>query len=162
MTLLRWISRPVPWMTLLLWLLASWGIGVTWSLQAGCAGTGPKVAISAADIVNEVARRGDQSYAVSVASCHAAELVAAELPDVAEAERAVGRIRSACDRAFHLFEEVRLAVARVDEAMARAEAGQLPIRDVVGAALSARELFERAQAEDTTLAAQLGKGVAGP
>lgn len=138
-----------------LWVLAVCGLS---GFYAACAGTGPKVAISAADIVNEVARRGDQAYGVSVESCHAAEAVAAELPNVAEAERAVGRIRSACDHAFHRFDEVRLAIARVDEAMARAEAGQLPIRDVVSAALSARELFEQAQAEDVTLAGQLQKG----
>ncbi len=157
MNLLKWLSRPIPWTTLLLLVLASWGIGVTWSV-AGCSGTGPKVAISAADIVNEVARRGDQTYAVSVEACHAAEMVAAEQPNVDEAERAVGRIRAACDHAFHALDEVRLAIARVDEAMARAEAGQLPIRDVVSAALSARELFESAQAEQVTLTTQLQKG----
>jgi uncharacterized protein YhaN len=122
-----------------------------------CSGGGAQAAITAADIVNEVAKRGDQAYQVSIGTCHAAEAAAAELPDVTQAEAAVLKIRKACDHAFATLEQVRLALQRVDQAFLLAEQGKLPVRDLVSAALSARELFERARVEHELLAAELQK-----
>jgi hypothetical protein len=70
----------------------------------------------------------------------------------------VARIRAACDHAFQALDLVALAVKRVDEIMAQAEAGAVPVRDVVAAALDARAVVEAAQAENAELAMQLQKG----
>jgi uncharacterized protein YhaN len=143
-----------------MWLLyAVVGIACFALTLYGCSARGnEKAAVSAADIVNEVVHRGDQVYGVSVQSCHTAEQAAAELPEPAEAERAVARIRAACDHAFQALDLVALAVKRVDEIMAQAEAGAVPVRDVVAAALDARAVVEAAQAENAELAMQLQKG----
>lgn len=148
------------------WKVRAYAAGACWlfftllmvGLYAACGSTGPQVAVSAADIVNEVVRRGDRAYAVSVSSCHTAERVAAELPDVQTATRAVERIRASCDHAFQSLELVRASVARVDSILAKVEAGALPVKDLVAAALDARALADQAEAEHEQLATSLQTG----
>lgn len=104
-----------------------------------------RTVIKAADVVNEVAHRGDQLDAVAVESCHAAEEAAVEHPDLDEAERLVGEIRAKCDAAFEAIDEVERAIATVDEVFASVERGQTELEELVAAAIAARQAFEKAQ-----------------
>ncbi len=122
----------------------------------GCHSTQP--AITAAEVVNEVAQRGDQAFQVSVAACHAAEQVAAELPDVDKASSTVLRIRAACDHVFARFDLLRTAITKLDEAMGQAADGRVSVRDLVTRALDARALLDSVKAEDASLAQQLREG----
>ena len=92
-------------------------------LGVACSSGLHKSAVSVADVVNHVAKKGDALYAVSVAQCHAAESVAAEIPDVTAAERLVLDIRVRCDEAFRALERVRLAVVALDVTVAKVEDG---------------------------------------
>lgn len=122
----------------------------------GCHSTQP--AITAAEVVNEVAQRGDQAFQVSVSACHAAEQVAAELPDVDKASSTVLRIRAACDHVFARFDLLRTAITKLDEAMGQAADGRVSVRDLVTRALDARALLDSVKAEDASLAQQLREG----
>lgn len=110
-----------------------------------------RVVVSAAEVVNEVARRGDQIDAVAVDACHMAESVAVELPDIDEAEKAVMVIRARCDAAFAAVDALEAAIEQVDIVFAAVERGDLTVRDLVSAAIGARQAFERAQKAHTEL-----------
>lgn len=108
-----------------------------------CASAGAqKTVVTVADVVNQVAKRGDQVYAVSVQECDAAEKVAVELPDVGQAGNLVKAIRAKCDVAFKALDSLRLGVNTLDEAVARAEKGQLTAADLASAAVEARRLYD--------------------
>jgi hypothetical protein len=102
-------------------------------------------AATAADVVNEVAKRGDQVYAVSVEACHNAELAAAALPDLETAKTTVTEIRQRCDVAFLALERLRLAVAYVDNLVEQLDKGAATVQQATAAAITARDAFERAQ-----------------
>ena len=112
-------------------------------------------AVTVADVVNEVSRRGDRIYAVSVDACHAAETVAAHHPDLATAERLVTEVRVRCDVAFTALEAARKAVTLVDDAVAKSRGGELSAADLARLAVTAREAVELAQQAHADLAAFL-------
>jgi hypothetical protein len=111
-----------------------------------------RAAVTVADVVNEVARRGDRIYSVSVDACNAAEALAAHHADLDTAERLVGEVRRRCDVAFAALEAARKAVALVDDAVARGGAGGLSAADLARLAMAAREAVESAQAAHAELA----------
>jgi uncharacterized membrane protein len=107
---------------------------------------------TAGDVVNEVAKRGDQVYAVTTEACFAAERAASVLPDLEQAKSTVLEIRSRCDVAFAALEELRLAVARVDKLVADIEQGAATVQQATEAALASRAAFEQARSAHESLA----------
>ena len=110
-----------------------------------------------ADVINEVARRGDQVYAVSVEACKRAEQVAVQHPDLAEAKRLVSAIRARCDIAFAALEQLKGAIDRVDALVLRFELKQATLEELVRAAMVARAAFEQADKSNRLLATYLEK-----
>lgn len=106
--------------------------------------TAEKVVISAADVVDEVARKGDQIDAISVEACHEAESAAADIPDLDKAERAVQRIRSGCDQVFGAIDALEAAIETVDRTFASVQIKEATLEDLVGAAMKARQAYDRA------------------
>lgn len=100
--------------------------------------------ISAADVVNEIARRGDQVYAVGVRECNAAERQAAELPDLPSAKALVSQIRTQCDKAFRAIDRVREVIAAIDRMLVEVDAGSLAVADLTELALEARRRADQA------------------
>lgn len=101
-------------------------------------------AVTVADVVNEVALRGDASYAVTVEQCNEGEKRAAEIPDLDAAKVVVARIRSTCDVAFRAFEKVRSSIDALDSAVASAEQGKITARELAELAVVARQRVEQA------------------
>ena len=101
--------------------------------------------VSVAQVVDAIAHKGDQIDAVTVDVCHKAESAAADIPDLRDAELAVMRIREACDKAFAAVDVTAEAIARVDAVMEKVETGELSVDDLAGAAIKARQAFEKAQ-----------------
>lgn len=109
------------------------------------------VIVRAADIVDEVALRGDQIDAVSVELCDQAEQVALTYPDVDAAEAAISEIRKRCDQAFKAIDKVAETIAVVDSIFAEVEQGEDRVTDLVEAALAARKLFISTKLESDQL-----------
>lgn len=99
---------------------------------------------TAAQIVDQVAMRGDQVDAVLVGACDEAERQAAELPDIESAERLVFEIRKRCDQAFEAVDKLAEAIVATDALMGRYESGEVKLTKVMEAALKARAAFARA------------------
>jgi hypothetical protein len=133
-------------------LVALLPLSVVAPLTVTSCATPQRAAVSVADVVNEVARRGDRIYAVSVDACNAAEVLAAHHRDLATAEKLVGEVRSRCDLAFAALEAARKAVTLVDDAVAKSRAGELSAADLARLAVAAREAVESAQAAHAELA----------
>ena len=112
-------------------------------------------AANVADVVNEIARKGDTVYEVSIEACHQAELTAADLPDVDKARSTVAEIRKRCDQAFAAVNKVRDAIARVDQLVADIDRGVGNIKALADAALKARAAFSDAEDAQRALAAYL-------
>lgn len=113
-------------------------------------------AITVADVVNEVAQRGDVLYGVSVDTCDQAERAAAEQGTPEQAEKLVGAIRARCDEAFRAFDRLRIATERIDAAVDAIGTHPLSARDLSDLALDARRLH----AEAADLNAKLGSFLA--
>jgi hypothetical protein len=111
-----------------------------------CSSAAKPAVVTVADVVNEVARKGDATYGVSVQQCNEAEKHAAEMQDLDLAKQTVARIREQCDKAFRVFERVRATIASLDAAVADAEAGKLTAKDLADLALEARRRVEEAVA----------------
>jgi hypothetical protein len=118
--------------------------------------------LSAADVVNEIARRGDQVYAVGVRECNAAEVAAAELPDLASARTLVGQIRLQCDKAFRAVDRVREVIAAIDRTLVEIDAGSMALGDVTALALEARRRVDEAHAVHAEVAKYLATITAVP
>ena len=103
-----------------------------------------RAVVTAAQIVDQVAMRGDQVDAVTVVACNAAEEHAAEIADIEEADRRVQEIRVYCDQAFDAIDDLDEAIKAVDVLMGRHEKGEVPISEVVEAAVQARLVFVKA------------------
>lgn len=123
-------------------LIALCAFCCSFGFWVACAGGAQKTVVTVADVVNQVARRGDQVYAVSVAECNQAEKVAVELPDLNKAGNLVKEIRAKCDVAFKALDSLRIGVNTLDEAIARADKGQLSAADLARAAVEARRLWD--------------------
>ncbi len=120
------------------------------SLLFGCASTEHSV-ITAAQVVDELARRGDDIDAIAVSACHAAELKAADLPDLGKATQAVESIRAACDEAFEAVDVLKGAVEHVDEVFAAVERKEADVQGLISAAIAARQAFGAAKAANDKL-----------
>jgi hypothetical protein len=118
--------------------------------------------LSAADVVNEIARRGDQVYAVGVRECNAAEVAAAELPDLASARTLVGQIRLQCDKAFRAVDRAREVIAAIDRTLVEIDAGSMALGDVTALALEARRRVDEAHAVHAEVAQYLATITAVP
>lgn len=138
----------VPWIAALLLIALS--------LTLACS-TAQQTVINAADVVNQVARKGDKLDQVTVDACHAAEKVAVELPDVAQAEAKVLEIRKHCDAAFKAVDELDTAIKQVDAVFEAVERGDATVQDLVNSAMVARQLFAKAQQAHEALRAFLEK-----
>jgi len=109
-----------------------------------------------ADGVNEVAKRGSQVQGVTVETCNAAELVAAQHPDLAQAKELVAAIRARCKLAFDAFEHLRLAIDKTDQTVARFRVGQATLEQAFAAALDAKDAAAAADKIHRELATYLG------
>lgn len=103
-----------------------------------------RVVISAADVVNEVARKGDQIDAVSVEICHEAESAAADLPDLEKAQKLVFEIRGQCDHVFGSIDKLEQAIKHVDLVFEAVQRGDAKVKDLVSAAIKARQIYDDA------------------
>lgn len=121
----------------------------------GCGAPTAQAAVTAAEVANEIARRGTQVYAVSIDACHAAELVAVDLPSIETARATVAEIRERCDQAFDAIEGVRKALEAMDAVVAQASTGVEAARSLAAAALAARDAVEHAERVNRELAAYL-------
>lgn len=143
------------------WFLISFLALALWLVSPGCTATAPEVAEQrtdrAAELLNEIAKRGDQVYGVSVERCHRAELAAAKLPDLEDARALVATVRAQCDQAFQALEALRLALEGIDNTLADLERGTATIRQAAAAAILARDAFDAAQLAHDDLATFLGR-----
>lgn len=114
-----------------------------------------RTVVSAADVVNEVARKGDQIDAITVETCHEAESAAAELPDLEMAEAKVKAIRQRCDEVIESIDKLEEAIEQVDLVFEAVERGDAEVEDLVSAAIGARQAFERAKGANEELKAYL-------
>lgn len=131
------------WETLSIAVLSVLGLGVPWALQS-CAGSqaAQTTTLTVADLVNEVAHRGDTIYGVTVEECHQAELGASKAPDLRSAQTLVSTIRAKCHVAFDALETVRVSINTLDEAVEKAGKGQITAADLSSAMLTARKLWD--------------------
>lgn len=104
-----------------------------------------KAVVSAAELVDAVAMRGDQLDAISVEICKDAENAAAEMPDLEAAERTVKEIRAGCDRVFVAIDQVDAAIKHVDLVFEAVERGDATIDDLASAAIASRQAYDRAK-----------------
>lgn len=125
--------------------------------QACGSGAPRMAAITVADVVNEVAQRGDVLYGVGVETCDAAERVAAEQGTPEQAEATVRAIRVQCDEAFRAFDRLRIATERLDAAVAAIGTHPLSAKDLSELALDARRLHAEASAAATKVNAYLSE-----
>jgi N-acetylglucosamine kinase-like BadF-type ATPase len=111
---------------------------------AACKGVQQRTVVSAAEVVNEVAKKGDHIDAVSVEICHEAESAAADLPDLDRAEKLVMEIRGRCDMVFTGIDKLEQAIKHVDLVFEAVQRNDATVEDLVNAAMKARQAYEHA------------------
>jgi hypothetical protein len=121
-----------------------------------CGAATPRAAVvTVADVVNEVAQRGDVLYGVGVETCDAAERVAVEQGTPEQAEQTIRAIRAQCDEAFRAFDRLRIATERLDEAVAAMAERPLSAKELSDLALDTRRLHAEAAAASSKVHAYL-------
>lgn len=126
-------------LTRFLALVAMWA-----PLACACVQT-QKAVVTVADVVNEVARKGDYLDAVAVAACNEAEKAALKHPDVEVAEALIKDIRVQCDLAFASVDVLEHLIKVTDGTFAKMQTGKVSAQELVNAAMAARQAFENAE-----------------
>lgn len=110
-----------------------------------------RTVVTAAQVVDGIALRGDKIDAIAVSSCHAAELKAADLPDLNQAAESVESIRVACDAAFEAVDKLEASIEAVDAVFSAVERKEADVKKLVSAAIAARQAFGEAKEENDRL-----------